>query len=238
MKAEQRKELETNALADRMGHMVQRVKTQPRRAALYWVLGVAAIFIALFVVFRWYQTSRVDNSRRWVDLEIGARDMLGALTKDAPETNQGKAARFQQAWFFYWELGIKRLGVGDGDEAIKALNAAASAYKKLAEECADDPVWESEAMYGLAVIEETRAVQDKEHLKEAKTRYEELVTKYKDSARGKLAGEWLRNYDDDKERVKLEEFYTEMRASLRIPDPIAPKKGFDFGKGFTPKKTQ
>jgi len=40
MKAEQRKELETNALADRMGHLVQRVKTQQRRTTLYWVLMV------------------------------------------------------------------------------------------------------------------------------------------------------------------------------------------------------
>ena len=41
MKAEQRKELETNALADRMGHLVQHMKTQRPRATLYYVIGGA-----------------------------------------------------------------------------------------------------------------------------------------------------------------------------------------------------
>jgi hypothetical protein len=240
MKAEQRKELETNALADRMGHLVQRVKTQQRRTTLYWFLMVAGLLIALFLVFRWYQTSRTDNSRRWVGLEIGARTMyfpetpgLDALTKDYPETSQGKAARFQVAWFFYWELGIKRLGIESGD-ALKKLETAGALYTKLAEECADDPVWEPEALYALAVIEETRSVQEikvAEHLEVAKKRYEDLLKKHKESARGKLADQWLKDYEDPDKRLALESFYTEMRATLNIRDPILPKKGLDFPKG-------
>src|SRR6266700_1921512 len=104
MKAEPRKELETNALADRMVHLVQRVKTQQRRTTLYWAIMVAVLFIVLFVAIRWHYTTRADSSHRWVGLEIGARKMyfpdvpgLADLSKEYPETNQGKAARFQEA---------------------------------------------------------------------------------------------------------------------------------------------
>jgi hypothetical protein len=240
MKAEQRKELETNALADRMGHLVQRVKTQQRRTTLYWAIMVAVLFIVVFVAIRWFYTTRTENSRRWVGLEIGARTQyfpetpgLDALTKDNPETNQGKAARFQVAWFFYWELGIKRLGIESGD-ALKKLETAGALYTKLAEECADDPVWEPEALYALAVIEETRSVQEikvAEHLEIAKRRYEDVLKKHKESARGKLADQWLKDYEDPEKRRELESFYTEMRGALNIRDPILPKKGLDFPKG-------
>jgi len=193
--------------------------------------------IALFVVFRWYQTSRADNSHRWIGLEIGARTTyiqgtpgLDELAKDNPDTNQGKAARFQYAWFLFWEQGIKRLGIESGD-ALKKLDSAGAFYTKLAEDCADDPVWEPEALYGLAVIEETRAAQEIKRLEDAKTRYENLVKKYKDSARGKLADQWLQDYDDPEKRLALESFYTEMRGTLNIRDPIFPKKGADFPKG-------
>lgn len=239
MKAEQRKELETNALADRMGHLVQRVKTQQRRTTLYWFLMVAGLLIALFLVFRWYQTSRTDNSRRWVGLEMGAPRMFFPETPGLEEligenlrqTNQGKAARFQVAWFLFWEQGIKRLGVESGD-ALKKLESAGALYTKLAEDCADDPVWEPEALYALAVIEETRSVTDIKRLEDAKTRYEDLVKKHKESARGKLADQWLKDYDDPEKRRELESFYTEMRATLDIRDPILQKKGLDILKGL------
>ena len=38
MKAEQRKELETNTLADRMGHLMQRVKGGERRTFLFYFI--------------------------------------------------------------------------------------------------------------------------------------------------------------------------------------------------------
>ena len=44
MKAEHRKELETNVLADRMGRVVQKIRTRPqRRVVLYVVGGVVAV---------------------------------------------------------------------------------------------------------------------------------------------------------------------------------------------------
>jgi hypothetical protein len=228
MKAEQRKELETNALADRMGHMMTRMKTQPRRAAVYWVVGIAVLFIALFALIRWYNIHREDNSKYWEYFESGARPKIEELVKVAPETTQGKAARFQHAWLIYWEAGIKRLGI-EREKALDALDFSAKLYRELAKDCENDPIWESEAMFALAVIEETHAIQDIDALDKAKVKYEALVTKHKDSARGKLAEQWLKDYDDPPKKRELEAFYQQLHGVMNFPD-ILPRKGLDFPK--------
>jgi hypothetical protein len=232
MKAEQRKELETNALADRMGHLVQRVKTQPRRSAFYWVLGAVTLTVVLFVGFRWWQMSKEEHSRRWMEIESGSGPALSDLLRE-PETTQGKAARFQQAWLLFWREGIQRLGV-EKLSALAKLEQAQSEYDKLAKDCEDDPIWEPEAMYALAVVEETRSVisDSDDHLEKAKERYEKLAKKYDKSARGELAAQWVERYADTRQRNELRSFYADMRQSLQIPDLLAPRKGpLDLGKG-------
>ncbi len=239
MKAEQRKELETNALADRMGRAVQRMKTQPRRMTFYWVVAGAVVFAALFFTFLYFQRSKEWESQRWKLLDIGASSALEPLLKE-PEntTNAGKAARFQVAWFLFWDAGVKRLGIGNGMEGMQRIEQAAQQYTLLAKECENDPVWEPEAMYALAVIEETRAVEPGtregvlKRLESAKERYEELAKKHDKSARGQLAKEWVTNYENETKRNELADFYVEMHQSLRIvPPDLFPKKGFNFGKG-------
>jgi hypothetical protein len=225
MKAEQRKELETNALADRMGHMMTRVKAQPRRTAMYWVIGIAVLFIALFLLFRLYITSRENNSLYWKLLENGNRGSIDGLVKEFPLTTQGKAARFEQAWIFYWEAGIKRLGI-EREKALDAMDFSAKLYRDLAKDCEDDPIWESEALFALAVIEETHAVQDIEALDKAKLKYEAVVAKHKETARGKLAQEWLDDYGDSTKKLALKAFYQEMHTTLNIPD-FMPRKGLE-----------
>jgi hypothetical protein len=225
MKAEQRKELETNALADRMGHMMTRMKTQPRRTATYWVIAIAVLFIALFTLFRWYTMSRENNSHNWRLFEIGSRGSIDMLAKEEALTTQGKAARFEKAWIFYWEAGVKRLGI-EREKALDAMDFSADIYRKLAKDCEDDPIWESEALYALAVIEETHAVQDIEALDKAKLKYEAVVAKHKDTARGKLAQEWLDDYGDSTKKLALKAFYQEMHTTLNIPD-FMPRKGLE-----------
>src|SRR4051812_15134235 len=140
MKAEHRKELETNTLADRMGRAVQGVQHQSRRTLLFVVLGVIGSFLVLFLVFRFYQVRRVETSQNWEMLEDGSHRFIEGLIKAAPETNPGKAARFQKAWFYFWELGVKRIG-NDPAGALRNLDGAALEYRQLAEDCKGDPVW-------------------------------------------------------------------------------------------------
>jgi hypothetical protein len=201
-----------------MGHLMQRMKTQPRRATMYYVIGGCVLVIVAFLIVRWYDVSRAQNSLNWFEVNRGTATDVEELIRDQGDTNAGKAARFQLAWFFYWDRGMTRLGLEGGD-GMAMLDRSASEYRKLAEECADHPMWEPEAMYALAVIEETHALTNIDSLERAKTLYEELKTKHPNSARGKLAQEWLDNYEDKTKREELKQFYREMQTALNIPDP-------------------
>jgi len=236
MKAEQRKELETNALADRMGHLMQRVKTQPRRNSLYWVVGALTVVIVSFLVIRWFQVSRTENSLRWQQLDQQSLQGLSELIKNHGDSNPGKAARFQYAWLLFWEAGVKRLGVGNGVEGMERMEEAAGLYKKLAEECTDDEVWGPEALYGLAVIEETHAIMTIDALDSAKKLYENLAKQHPKTARGKLAEQWVADYDNAEKRNELRQFYQELHTSLNIPDLNALRRQLEQKQPLFPPK--
>src|SRR5262245_44826741 len=106
MKAEQRKELETNTLADKMGQVVQRVKTSPRRTFAIYLALVGVLLVAIWFAWRWYATDLMTRSYQWISLYDGEQTALLQLA-DEKETNVGKAARLQQAWLNYWDGGIK-----------------------------------------------------------------------------------------------------------------------------------
>jgi hypothetical protein len=221
MKAEHRRELETNALADRMGRAMQRVQHENRRTLVLYAVGAVALLIVLFFVFLTFQNRRVDNSERWFMLEDGSAPFIEKLARADAATEAGKAARFQKAWFLYWELGLKRMG-NDAKGALAQMDSAAREFAALAEECAGDPVWEPEARYALAVIEENKAVQSLERLETARNLYKELVAKHPDSAHGRQAKAWLARFEDDK-RKDLAIFYQDMRISVRVPEAVQPK---------------
>src|SRR5207248_3631029 len=102
MKAEHRKELETNVLAERMGRMVKRVRERPRRRSTLYVVGGIFVVVALYLVMNRISASKEENSRHWVMLDEGSRQALDSLANSYADSNQGKAARFQKAWDFLW----------------------------------------------------------------------------------------------------------------------------------------
>ena len=148
MKAEQRKELETNTLADKMGQVVQRVKTSPRRTFMIYGLVLAAVIAASYLGWQWYKSRNVDTSENWVHLYDGSQRSIGKLAEE-PESNVGKAARFQIAWFQYWELGVKQLG-RQKELALKSIKNSEKIYGQLAEQCKDDanPAFKLQAAAG------------------------------------------------------------------------------------------
>jgi hypothetical protein len=216
MKAEQRKALETNFLADRMGRVVKRMKERPKRSTvLYVVLGlVVVVAILVFVMMR--RGAARQASANWVELEDGHRAYIARLVQEAGETNAGKAANFQFAWLRMWELGLKRLAA-DPAGARDSLKSAQKMYKLLAEQCADDPVLGPEALYNVALIEESLAVEDRDNLKSARKRYQEVVDKYKDSAHAKKAEERVKLLEPDSRSYReIADFYADLQASLRV----------------------
>jgi len=218
MKAEQRKEMETNTLADRMGRVMQRVKTSPRRTFLTYFIVTVALLIALWVGYRWYYKDVAERSLQWLKLYDGSANFIQDLAKDS-DTYSGKAALFQIAWELYWLDGVKMMA-SDKVGAMKSLKRSVDLYGQLAEKCKDDKVFEPQALLGRAVAQETRAVENRDHLKKAKEYYEELTTKYEKSAEAEFARKRLEILKDDAKRQDLAATYKELQSFLGIPAPL------------------
>jgi hypothetical protein len=190
MKAEHRKELETNILADRMGRVLRTSKETSSTAIWYWVVGVGLVLLAAFLLNRYFIWSADRAATAWGYLESGDEQALLQVAQQFPTQNVGKAARFQLAFRDLWFDGISKLGANP-NEAKSYIFKAQQEYAKLVKDCQNDPVFLAEALYSLAVIEETGAIDDPELLKTAVTAYKRVVKEAKDSAFAKLAQDRL-----------------------------------------------
>jgi hypothetical protein len=186
MKAEHRKELETNILADRMGRVLRGSHETQMQTVWYWVIGIVVVFIVFFLGYRWYVTRQESAAEAWVALESGDEQGLDVLARKYASQNVGKAARMQLAFERLWARGIRQLGANTV-EAKNNISIAREDYEKLAVDCKSDPVFLGEALYGLAVVEETEAISDPDKLKSAVTAYRRVVKEAKDTAFAKLA---------------------------------------------------
>src|SRR5439155_19574769 len=100
MKAEHRKELQTNFLADRMGRLMQGMKAGPKTSGSVVIGVLAALTIGTIVA--WYVAGMNSNrSPLWVRFEKDSADRdlegLRSLAISNPGTLPARAARFQRA---------------------------------------------------------------------------------------------------------------------------------------------
>lgn len=157
MKAEHRKELETNELADFIGRTVDTVKGKSKdRASWMPIAAVAGGLIVLVLGYLLFFRS-VSGGNAAVMIKIQeAGDNVKELEKIAAE-NPGipaRTARFEAARIQYQE-GLRDLPAPDTRAAaIGKLQAARDLYKKLAVETRDNVVLTQEALIQLARAEE------------------------------------------------------------------------------------
>ncbi|MBI3822760.1 MAG: hypothetical protein HY289_08770, partial [Planctomycetes bacterium] len=180
MKAEQRKELETNTLADRMGRIMQRAQGGSRRAVVTYLIVVAALIAGGWFTYNYFREAKVETSKEWLYFYDGANDLINPLASKLDHDHPvGTAARFQIAYHLYWDEGIKRIGI-DPNGALQSIKQADTIYAKLAEECKDDasPVFWLQATLMRGVANESLAVQDRTSLKRAKDHYNDIIAKY------------------------------------------------------------
>lgn len=241
MKAEHRKELETNALADKVGQIITGAKQGPSRGFLFYAVIAIVAAVGIFLIYRWYATSSTRVGTMWFKLEDGSRDFIEDLAKSAPNENPGKAARFQLAYEFLWVRGIKLLGARPL-EAKRFIEEAEAYYTKLAESTKGDAVFEPEALYGLAVIEETRAIDNRDNLASAIDKYRAVVKVNEKSAFAQLAQQRIDDLENPEKNRDIQKFYQDMQSHLRqferhmIPPGIDPK---DLPpKDFMPKDVE
>jgi hypothetical protein len=236
MKAEHRKELETNTLADKMGHMMHRVQGSPRRAFFIYLLLAVVVSVGIWYFYRSMILGQQTRSKEWADFYDGAPSVLMDLQKKEGEP-VSKAARMQFYWQFYWERGVKSIGLNPR-QTIGMMNELSDRYRELAKDCKDDPTFEPEALLMLAVVEETKAIQDRSHLDQAVELYEDLVTrsekKYKDTAYGKFAQDRLDHLKDPKKRAEEANLYSELQKTFNVPPPGLFKKDQRAPKGEMP----
>jgi tetratricopeptide (TPR) repeat protein len=240
MKAEHRKELATNALADKLGHLVTNIKQGVSRSTVY-VLGAVALVIVLFLIWRYFHlASQERNANLWLtwdqltapaefdrlaDQNKGAsRDQLALkrLEEFVGEqknkgTSQGRLAQFDIGRLALYQ-GLKDLGGFNRSSAIERLKLAASTYEKLITDARDIPVLHQEALLNAGKANE--ALGD---LGKAKGYYEQLKKDYpKIEPVVALADKELKRLEDDSKDGTLDRLIKEYNSPPPSLNPTTP----------------
>ena len=191
MKAEHRKELMTNTLANRLGEAVQTMKEGPSRNTTLVLIGVGLVVI-LVLVWRYLANSaeEADSARwlRWDELRTPEELQKFADDKDLQGQTVGRLARLAEARKDLHD-GLRDLG-GVGTirkQAQESIQKAAALYDKLADEFTDKPLLHQQVLLGAAKAHESMGDYEQAH-----KFYEQLTQKYKDTALGKDADEQLK----------------------------------------------
>jgi hypothetical protein len=212
MKAEHRRELESNVLVEKLGRAYQGLKQGPSRGT---VLFVGAILLGVVLWFAWRyfsSTSAKTNSARWlrVDEAIFPEQLDGIVEdNELKGTTQQRVARYKEARRLLRE-GMTRLGGEDSATAAANIKRGVEIYEELLKESAPLLPLRQEALLGIAKGSE--ALND---LEKARSYYNQLAND-KESAGSPLA----------KEAAKQVE---------RLDDPSNERDLKDLGKKYAPK---
>jgi len=104
-------------------------------------------------------------------------------------------------------------------------------------------VFEPEARFTLAVIEETRALADRKRLDTAQSLYQKVADDFKESGYAKLAVARLAVLKDEQKRAELVRFYQNLSDQLGMNrlepkgnEPLFPDKNFKLSPPPPPAK--
>lgn len=156
MKAEERKELETNSLAAGMQRLVDRTKTG-RLVNPYVVAVVLAI--ALGAGLWWYLSSEGKklSSRQWADLEQVVKTNSQVNLEDFAKSNKdsaaARAARLNAARMQLGQEGIGKLNLRDRElraKAVENVEKARDELVKLADEYKGDTTMQATCLLSAA----------------------------------------------------------------------------------------
>ena len=202
MKAEKRKELQTNVLADRLGKVLHGFREGFGRPSNTWLLiwgGIIAV-VALVIGLKVYSNVRTRNqSAEW--LQLAEADNLSDVERIAeknPKAKPTQIARFQLARV-YLRRGMEHFVSTTPDgrkDALRDLDEAAKLYGELATEVKDNSLLTQEALLGVGKAREAL-----NELDDALAAYEQLADRYPDSVDGKEAAERAKKLKENREQV-------------------------------------
>lgn len=224
MKAEHRKELQTNILADRMGRLYETVKSgSTSNSILVWVVVIVAL--GTFAAWKYYSTKTFGSrSALWTkwDGATSNADLkdLGQIADDHRGTIPARMARFQMARLLL-QQGLNNLGSDQRRaDALKNIEEARTIYLELAPLSSDAPLLAQEAMMGAAKAEEILIGVPKEDnpseyrgsLERAIELYQKLADTYPDSFQGKAAAKRVKELQEKGQDIQ--KFYIELNQRL------------------------
>src|SRR5579864_639164 len=227
MKAQQRKQLEKNELADRLvrwwrGDPEHKSKSSP----IWWaVLGLVALGVILYVAWHYYSKSALDKrSAAWADVDLASEN---SKLEEIVEANRGT----EPAWAAKAQLAHAALQKGLDELGSEPLRSGAVAnveksrdwYGQLAKDATGDVELQREAALGMAKAEEAligipKAENSQEMrgtVAKAVELYKDVSSKYPDSIQAKEAAKRAAELEANKE--KIEAFYAELNKSLSTP---------------------
>jgi hypothetical protein len=214
MKAEERKHLKDNELAEKLRGFWQTVASGSTTNTVIW--GVILVGLALAIGWRYYSDATFrTRSAQWSAIEQAYTvEQLEQIIKENQGTVAARTAKFHLNRFRMEDSlgGIAAPGNDERRKAAENLIEVRSRYTDLAREVKDEPELVQEALMGVAKCEEVLAAipqpdnpsQPRGSLAEAQKGYEELAKRYPDSYLGREAakraadlqdrGPWIRSF--------------------------------------------
>jgi hypothetical protein len=213
MKAEHRKELQTNVLADSLGRAIRGIKEGPSRNTVL-VAVLVLLAVALFLVWRYFSASAAEgDSDRWVQLDsLATPEQLDKFVdnKDLQGTSQVRVATFMVARLKLSQ-GLRELAGPRRGQAQEDIRKAAQTYEKLAADSGDwsreNPLLPQEALLGAA-----KAYEALGELATAKGFYQKL----KDSHPGST---FAHDADEQLKRLESSKDLPEVAKEYKAPEP-------------------
>jgi hypothetical protein len=211
MKAEHRKELESNVLVHQLEKAYQGIRQGPSRTTVIWIVG-ALVVVGVYVLFRIFMSSsEATASERWLKLDdvVFPEQLEKVVTEnDLKDTPQGRLARFKEARLQLSE-GMRVLG-NNPTEGTEKIESATKTYEELAKSPGKVPLLHQEALWATAKGNEALGEFDT-----AMKWYKKLADEYPTSALGKDATKQLERLEnaDKKELAALKKALSAIRTS-------------------------
>ena len=153
MKSTRRHELETNELADRLGHWVEKVRPHLTTIGLV----ILAVFVVIGVWYYWVSNQRALAAQAWRTYMFAASDPQGNMVETLSSVSDNFAETQAGLWATLTEADIKasqgvRLLFQDKATAETTLDEAVKVYKDLLDRklIEDSPMVARRAHFGLA----------------------------------------------------------------------------------------
>lgn len=204
MKAQHRKELQTNVLAAQITRVVEGVKSRPNNRTLV-IAGVVVGIIALVVGWVYMSgRSRAKESGYWMSLyDAVSTQAVADVANEARGSEAGLTAEFREARVALRE-GLEGLAAPrEQKAAAEKIRRAGELYEKLTQRRDVPPVLAQEALLNAGKAKESLG-----DLEGALSWYEKAASTYPKSEAGKQAADRAEKIKSQRAQVK--DFYNKL----------------------------